>query len=102
MCVCVFPLIPKAQGVKLPGSNRLIWLLGDRTETSSRDDPVQVPASTGPAFHVAGSHALRLVPELEEVEKMKPPLGCAQSGADDHPLRRGWKEVLCKTSGVSG
>lgn len=100
--MCVFPLIPKAQGVTLPGSNRLTWLLGDRMETSSSDDQVQVPTSPGPAFHVAGSHALCLVLELEEVEKMKPPLGCTQSGADGHPLRRGWKEVLCKTSRVPG
>ena len=37
--------------------------------------------------------------ELEEVEKMKPVLGCAQAGADGHPLRKGWKETRRASGG---
>ena len=40
--------------------------------------------------------------ELEEVEKMKPALGCAQTRADGHPLRSGWKETRRVSGGRRG
>lgn len=60
---------------------------GQRMETSSGQDQVHFPTSLAPAFNVAGSPAACLVPRLEEVKRLKAPLGWAQPGADGHPLR---------------